>query len=255
MIFKERQQVHWAAFPEWETERGFFHGFSTRKGGVSDGQMSTLNLGYSQHDTAANVRNNRRRFYEALNIPGDRVVLCRQIHSANVSIADKPTVIDHCDGLITNVPELYLVIGVADCHVVFLTSQDHKVVSVLHAGWRGTARHILDQALLKIKHEYQYDSTQMEVGISPGIGSCCYEVGEEVAGQFPESAVAHRHGNIYLDLAAAIGRQAEGAGVPANQIYRANECTSCNEEFWFSYRRDNGVTGRMWGVIAIREED
>lgn len=253
MIFQERQQVRWASFPEWEADPHLLHGFSTRHGGVSKDHLRSLNLGYSEHDAPENVRENRTRFYQALSIAAERVVLCRQVHGAEVHWVEAPGVIDQCDGLITDTPDLYLVIGVADCHTVFLTTGDRQVVAALHAGWRGTAQRILPWAVRMIQERHGYEPSQIEVGISPGIGGCCYEVGEEVADQFPSAACDIRGGSIYLDLAWTLARQAEKAGIPSHQIYQANQCTSCNPEHWFSYRRDQGITGRMWGVIATRK--
>jgi len=253
MIFQEHQQVRWAAFPGWEADPHLLHGFSTRQGGVSKGPLRSLNLGYSEHDAPENVRENRQRFYGALGIPPARVVLCRQVHSADVRWVQTPGAIDQCDGLLTDVPDLYLVIGVADCYTVFLATQDRRVVAVLHAGWRGTARRIFPRALHMIQQRSGYAPSQVEVGISPGIGGCCYEVGDEVADRFPHTVRELRNGSIYLDLASALVRQAEEAGIPADQIYQAHQCTSCHPEHWFSYRRDQGITGRMWGVIATRK--
>ncbi len=250
MIFTSHQQVEWAVFPEWESEPGLFHAFSTRNGGVSTGRMASLNLGKTELDSQANVRENRQRFYAALGIDPGRTVRCIQVHSATVRRVGQAGVMDRCDGLITNIPDLYLVIGVADCHVIFMATKDRQVVGALHAGWRGIATGILSNAIRRIQQEWHYSAPQLEMGISPGIGPCCYEVGAEVAGQFDESVIHTTRNSLYLDMAAALKIQATEAGIPMRQIYSSGRCTHCEEQYWFSYRRDQKVTGRMWGVIA-----
>lgn len=254
MILTSHQQVQWAVFPEWESDPGLFHAFSTRNGGVSTGRMASLNLGKTELDSHTNVRENRQRFYTALGIDPAGTVQCTQIHSATVRRAEQPGVMDRCDGLITDMPDLYLVIGVADCHVIFITTRDRQVVGALHAGWRGIAKGILPTAIRRIQQEWHYNAPQLEVGISPGIGPCCYEVGGEVAGQFDESVLHNTRNSLNLDMAAAIQMQATEAGIPVRQIHSSGRCTHCEEQYWFSYRRDQKVTGRMWGVIAKKRK-
>ncbi len=250
MIFRKRHNIEWAVFPEWENDSRLFHAFTARKGGVSEGKLSSLNLGRSKFDSEENVRENRRKTFLAMDIPSDRVVHCLQVHSATVREVDKPGILDACDGLITDVDGLYLIIGVADCHTIFITTKDRSVVGALHAGWRGTAKRILPTAIEKIQRDYGYGPDWLEIGISPAIGVCCYEVGEEVAGQFEPADVERSFGSPHLDLASALARQGTGAGIPMEQIYLADRCTSCEEANWFSYRRDHKVTGRMWGIIG-----
>jgi len=253
MIFQKYNQVEWTVFPKWANDSRLVHAFTTRKGGVSEGNLSSLNLGRSQFDSDDNVETNRQRVFQALDVPSDRVLHCHQIHSATVRRVDEPGILDACDGVITNAEDLYLIIGVADCHTIFLTTKDRKVVGALHAGWRGTVKGIFPTAIEKIQREYGYGPEQLEIGISPAIGVCCYEVGEEVANQFDSNDVDRSSGSAHLDLAAALARQGEKAGIPKEQISIADRCTSCEEDNWFSYRRDNKVTGRMWGIIGKRK--
>lgn len=252
MELRNRRDVEWGVFPSWETDSRFRHAFSTRKGGVSRGNYFSLNLGRSDKDPNSNIEENRHRFFSAIGLELSRVVHAVQVHSAKVAVVDKPAVIENCDGLITDTKDLNLVIGVADCHGVFLISTDRKIAGALHAGWRGTAGHILKNAVHKIQNVYGYSPDDLEIGISPGIGVCCYEVGAEVAQQFPESVLQQRDGSWYLDLNKALILQAEEIGIPRKKIISANRCTSCEPELWYSYRRDEGVTGRMWGVISLK---
>ncbi|MBS1272612.1 MAG: Polyphenol oxidase [Candidatus Marinimicrobia bacterium] len=251
MIVQQHDNLEWAQFREWESESRLFHAFTTRNGGVSEGNMRSLNLGRSEHDSDENVDENRRRFFTATGVPRDETVMARQVHSNRVTIGHEPGVIPNCDGFITGVDDLYLIIGVADCHTIFLTTSDQKVVGALHAGWRGIAGNILGKAIDSLEKNFHYRANEVEIGISPGIGECCYEVGAEVVSRFPHSVVSKRGESYHLNLAKTIEMQAHQLGIPGEQIYAANCCTSCEPEYWYSYRRDDGVTGRMWGVIGM----
>lgn len=252
MIFRNCDGVEWSVFTTWKDDPKLFHAFSTRNGGISGGNYSTLNLGYSTSDTAENVKENRVRFFQATDIPPAKTVMALQVHGTDVSVVDSPGVIENCDGLLTGQTNLYLIIGVADCHTIYLTDKSRSFVGALHSGWRGTAGNILRRAFEKVQANFSIKVNELEVGISPAIGGCCYEVGNEVAEHFPASFVAERDGSIYLSLDKAIASQAAKLGISEENIYLAERCTFCEHEYWFSYRRDNGSTGRMWGVIGLR---
>ncbi len=250
MEIQQVNGVQWGVFPNWKNDPRFLHAFSTRTGGISNGNLHSLNLGRTQTDSDANVMENRRLFFHAMNLDLSRIVQAVQIHSAKVVIAQEPGVVENCDGLITDTPNLTLVIGVADCHTIFLTSRDRKVVGVLHAGWRGIVGNILENALAKVQDAFGYSSRQIEVGISPGIGVECYEVGSEVAEKFHSEALEKENRHWHANLAKSIELRARKLGIPSSQILQANRCTSCQSDLWYSYRRDNGNTGRMWGIIT-----
>jgi len=251
MILQNYEHIQWAQFPEWKGDSRLFHAFTTRNGGVSNGEMSSLNLGRSQYDSDENVEENRRRFLTTAGIPRDRTVMARQVHSNHVAIVDEPGIVPNCDGLITAVEGLYLIIGVADCHTIFLTTPDRSIIGALHAGWRGIAGNILGKAVSAMEQNFSCAAKDIELGISPGIGECCYEVGDEVANRFPASVISERDGACHLNLAKTIKQHARQLGIADKHIYNADRCTSCESGYWYSYRRDDGVTGRMWGVMGI----
>ncbi len=252
MILKNTDGVQWALFNRWEGDPELFHAFSTRNGGVSRGNFSSLNLGYSTQDSKSNVMENRERLFQALGIQSEQTVMALQIHSSNVSVVSQPGIISDCDGLLTDTSGLFLIIGVADCHTLFLTDQHRTFVGALHSGWRGTADNILKNAVEKALESFNIQADAMQLGISPAIGGCCYEVGNEVANVFPDEVVSHRNNNLYLSMDKAICQQALELGIPEKNIFMAQHCTSCEDDNWYSYRRDNGTTGRMWGIIALQ---
>lgn len=254
MQIQQADDMQWGVFPEWKDDPGLVHAFSTRNGGVSNDNLRSLNLGRSKSDPDANVDENRRRFFETLRLDLSKVVQTRQVHSANVELVREPQVVDNCDGLITDQPNLTLIIGVADCHTIFLASKDRQVVGVLHAGWRGIVGNILENAISTIQEVFDLPASAMEIGISPGIGVECYEVGSDVAEQFHPDALEQHNGRWHANLAAAIELRAKTLGIPSSQIFKADRCTRCESDLWYSYRRDNGKTGRMWGIITRTQE-
>jgi len=254
MQIKQADDIQWGVFPEWKNDPGLVHAFSTRNGGVSNDNLRSLNLGRTKTDSDENVLENRRRFFSSLELDLSNVVHAKQVHSAHVALVREPGVVDNCDGLITDQPNLTLIIGVADCHTIFLASKDRKVVGVLHAGWRGIVGNTLENAIALVQDEFDYHASEMEIGISPGIGVECYEVGSEVAEQFHPDALEQQNGRWHANLAAAIELRTKKLGIPSSQIFTAARCTSCESQLWYSYRRDNGDTGRMWGIITRTQE-
>ena len=91
----------------------------------------------------------------------------------------------------------------------------------------------------------------VRVSFGPCIRACCYEVGEEVAGAFPEAAVRRGEGRPHLDLPVAARLQLAAAGLPAEALFDSGACTACDAELYYSYRRDGAVSGRHWGVAVL----
>ncbi|HLM26266.1 MAG TPA: polyphenol oxidase family protein [Thermoleophilaceae bacterium] len=208
--------------------------FSTRRGGVSEGPFSSLNLGLWTEDEADRVVENRRLLERHTNTAA--TALGGQMHgtelqewSAPPSGADPPEV----DGHLTRECGLGLLVLTADCLPVALASPDR--VAMLHCGWRGLAGGIVGRALERFERA-------PAAAIGPGIGPCCFEVGEEVAATFGRS------GETHLDLRAIAREQLQAEGV--GQITEVDLCTSCHPELFFSHRRDRGVTGRQAGVVV-----
>lgn len=262
------------------------HGFSTRLGGCSAAYGgSALNLGFTRHDTRANVERNREAFLRAPGIdpPAWHLVTQRQVHSDLVHYV--ATAGDHpCgDGLITDRPGLLLGVQTADCLPLLLVDAGRRAVGAVHAGWRGTLRRIAEKAVGEMRRQFGSLPADLRAAIGPGIHSCCYQVGEEVREQFRsqfayadelfrearESNPVHEkypllfltarapgHGPeetlLYLDLVAANTRQLLDVGVPAENISASPLCTSCRTDLLFSYRKEKGVAGRMLGVVGIK---
>jgi len=176
----------------------------------------------------------------------DGMATLKQIHSSLSLLADRPSgCVGEGDALITNRPGVAVAVRTADCYPILLADARHRAVAAVHAGWRGTAAHIVREALEKMRNEFDTTPADVFAAIGPGIGVCCYEVGPEVAREFGVS------GRTHLDLAEANRRQLINAGVPEAQIEVTGGCTFCDAERFHSYRRDKQNAGRMISYIRI----
>jgi purine-nucleoside/S-methyl-5'-thioadenosine phosphorylase / adenosine deaminase len=226
----------------WATE-GYAIAFTTRVGGVSKGPYASLNLGRKSGDHVDRVDENRRLMCEALGTDVDKLALNYQVHSNRVVQALAGQRGQRADGLWTDEPDLPILAMSADCLPIALvrTGADEPAVAVLHAGWKGLLAGIVESGVQAI------DRGTLAAAIGPGIGPCCYEVGEEVAAPFRERFGDDVVREGRLDLWASAERALRAARV--ERIHRVDRCTFCEPETFFSHRRDAGHTGRQ-GVIA-----
>lgn len=226
----------------WAVE-GYEIAFTTRVGGVSEGPFASLNLGRKSGDDVARADENRRIACAAIGADVEKLALNFQVHSDRVLKAAAGVRREHADGLWTNEPGLPILAMSADCLPVALarTGTDEPAVAVLHVGWRGLLAGILAAGTRAL------GGGALAAAIGPGIGPCCYEVGEEVAAPFRDrfgDDVVHER---RLDLWTSAERALLAAGV--ERVDRFDRCTCCEPETFFSHRRDAGRTGRQ-GVIA-----
>jgi YfiH family protein len=226
----------------WEAE-GYAVAFTTRLGGVSEGPYASLNLGRKSGDDVECVDENRRRMCEAVGADLEKLALNYQVHSTRVLRAAPAMRGEHADGLWTDEPGLPILAMSADCLPIVLARAGaaDPAVAVLHAGWKGLLAGIVEAGVDAL------GGGTLTAAIGPGIGPCCYEVGEEVATPFRERFGDDVMRESRLDLWTSAERALRAAGV--EQIDRFDRCTACEPETFFSHRRDAGRTGRQ-GVIA-----
>lgn len=240
MRWREREGLRWleASLP------GALAAFSTRVGGVSEPPFDTLNLGRLTGDPE--VRENRHRLAAALDIDPRRVLIGRQVHGAAVArhaepmdppaFAEPAPGLPEADGQVTGAPGLAPLVFVADCLPIALSGPGG--VAMIHCGWRGLAGGIVERGVAEV------DASAAAIG--PGIGSCCYEVGEEVLQAFEGLGPGVAAGRM-LDLVEIARRFLVRAGVA--EVSASGLCTSCEAELFFSHRRDGGRTGRQAGLV------
>jgi purine-nucleoside/S-methyl-5'-thioadenosine phosphorylase / adenosine deaminase len=217
-------------------------GFSTRVGGVSGGSFDSLNLGLLTHDEPANVAENRRRLCEAAGADVTRLAMNRQVHAATVNRAQAGERGRQGDGLWTQEPGVPMLKVTADCLPIALARQDGEkpTLALLHAGRLGLLQGILEAGVAAV-------GGQIAAVIGPGIGPCCYEVGEDIASAYRARFGAGALRGRNLDLWTVAESVLRAAGV--NRVERLDLCTACDPVRFFSHRRDGPVTGRQ-GVIG-----
>jgi YfiH family protein len=243
MEWREQNGVRWleAELP------GARAAFSTRVGGVSEAPYEALNVAVLTGDERERVGENRSRLAGAVDRPAEGVVMGRQVHGTELRRHDRaqePRVYadvvrspEEVDAHATSSPELTPLVMVADCLPVALVGPGG--VAMAHCGWRGLAGGMIAKAA---------DAVQAEAAaIGPGIGPCCYEVGEEVLGAFRDLDGVAR--GRMLDLTAVATALLERAGV--TEVESSGLCTSSNPDLFFSHRRDGERTGRQAGLAWI----
>jgi hypothetical protein len=180
-----------------------------------------------------------------------------QVHSGLVvDIDDTSAASDAIEGdaAVTSLRGVILGVQTADCVPILIADSQGAVVAAIHAGWRGTAARIAETTVARMIGKFQLDPKNMIAAIGPHIGVCCYEVGDDVAGQMPGSASVERRpewAKPHLNLAKANRQQLLQAGLPDTQIEISTLCTRCREDLFHSYRRDGKRMGHMLSVIGI----
>jgi len=286
------------------------HGFSTRPGGTSEIDLTNrvsargrtaskpktservLNLGFTDWDKRERVLENRYKFFRAIGAKDLQPITLRQIHSDILHRVDtgpaKSTDPLQGDALFTRESDILLAVQTADCIPILLADTRLHAVAAIHAGWRGTLRRIAAKTLGRMQMEFGTRPGDVIAALGPGIGRCCYEVGEDVAREFhaqfsnarewfdgPFDALASGENDpnwlpwltmkppghapptlrANLDLIAANRAILADAGVPAARILSSDYCTACRTDLFFSYRREHTAgqpTGRMMAAIGIR---
>jgi YfiH family protein len=216
--------------------------FSTRNGGVSAGAYASLNLGLLSGDDRELVQENRRRLYEAAGAPPERVTWPRQVHGAAVVRAGSRG--EEADAIWTDEAHEPVMVVTADCVPVALVRIGGRPgVALVHVGWRGLLSGVVAAAVDAL------GGRLVAAAIGPGIGPCCYEVGDDVADPVRAAFGTGLVREGRLDLAGAVDRAVVKAGCV--RVDRLDECTGCHPERYFSHRRDHGVTGRQGAIATI----
>jgi YfiH family protein len=244
---------------------GFANAFSTRGGGVSPFPEASLNLAGFDQDSAENIRENRRRFVEA--VGGSwTLAACWQVHGTDVLVLrdaqDPRSESERCDALATNLEGVLLGVKTADCVPVILGDPRRRACAAVHAGWRGTLGGVVVRALAAMREEFGTDPSDVRAALGPAALGCCYEVGPDVVEPFrarfadaDSLFTPTRDGRALVDLHEANRRQLAGSGVAPGRVHALPLCTMCRPDLFFSYRQDRklyGRTGRLLSVIGKR---
>jgi YfiH family protein len=270
MIEKEMDLLRLLFFENLQEYQEIRHFVSTRTGGFSNPPYGSLNLGFHVGDDPEKVMENRKRLATTVGIPLDQFTMARQIHSGDVTIVseelrgkgcgDHEDAIAATDSMVTDVPGICLIVLVADCVPMLFFDPSRRIIGVAHAGWQGTLELVAMNTVKAMEKAFSCSPEDIIVGIGPSIGPCCYEVGPEVITQVENTfgnkrgyiANESRDGKGYFDLWKANLRQLLHVGIQRRNIEVAKICTCHNPDLFFSYRHQEGNTGRFGVGITIR---
>jgi hypothetical protein len=242
------------------------HAISTRAGGVSEGTYRSMNVSFKVSDDFLRVEENRRLLSQSLEMNMEQAVYLTQVHSDKVFKLDSSNLpkrgqsLGEGDALITNLPNVPIVIMVADCLPILFYDQAHKAIGLAHAGWRGTVAQIAVKTLKAMTEAYGTNPADMKVVLGPAIGACCYEIGPDVKEKFDifvyAQEVLEQSGktNWKLNIPEANARQLFEAGVPEDRLIRSNLCTVNHINLFYSHRAEAGPsqpTGRFGAFMML----
>ena len=266
-VLKHSQNGVWYGLFTEFAARGIKHGVSTRLGGRSVQPFTSLNLGLHTGDDAETVWHNRQAFCQALGLTADKAVTAEQVHGDVVRLVTETDAgrgarhyqeaISGTDALITNVPDLPLMLFFADCVPVLIVDPVAKAIGISHAGWKGTVAKIAQKTVIAMQQSYNTKPANCLVGIGPSIGPCCYEVDEMVISKLRSgfskwNELAAPCADCWqLNLWEANRQQLLEIGVQDRNITVSGICTAENTPVFFSHRAENGRTGRIGAGISL----
>lgn len=264
-IIQTKANIWYGSFPLLE-KFGFLNAFSCRLHGASDLADGMLNLALHTGDAQDKVLQNRLAFAQAIGVQADRFTTCAQVHGSKVVRVAQEQVgcgafslqdtIAQADALITDLPDVPLLLFFADCVPVLLADKRTGAIGLAHAGWRGTVAEIAAKTISAMQQFFGTRTQDLLAAIGPSIGSCCYEVDDFVYNQarkYQSYFLAKGNGKYQMDLWGINKQQLLDCGVSEDNIAVAGVCTAHNAEIFCSYRAENGHTGRM-GVCLCRAE-
>lgn len=242
------------------------HGFTTRLGGVSEGYLSSLNLGTSRGDDLKNVVENYRILGNALGFTPEDVVFAHQTHTDIIRVVtekDRGTGLfsapfPPCDGLITNRPGVALMVFTADCTPILLHDPVTGAVGAVHAGWRGTAQDIGGKAVRAMVENFGCKPENIHAAIGPNIGSCCFETDRDVPdalldtyGQEILPFITQKGEKFFPDLKKINAYSLKRAGILNPEV--STDCTCCQYERFWSHRKVGSARGSQGAIILCKE--
>jgi len=263
MQIKRAGRIHYLAI-DFNNSPCSIQGFTTRHEGVSRPPYNSLNLGTTTLDQQHNVEGNRSLLMRAFDVANNALLTVRQVHGNDILVVDTPNEdVSHfltveSDAIITNQTGLMVGVCVADCVPILMLDPVKRVVAAVHAGWQGTASKLASKTVAAMKSQFGCNPESLQAAIGPCISQCCYEVDAPVKQAFLQNglawdsvAVASGDKKWRLDLTAANRELLISAGIPSSSIKTSDMCVCCQRELFFSYRRDNGETGRQMGFIML----
>lgn len=241
------------------------HAFTTRYGGVSEGDFATLNLGSNRGDDPAAVRENYRRVCALLGAEIDGCAVTKQVHGnavRTVTKADRHPCLSpvpyEADGLVTAERGLPIFCFTADCVPALLCDAERGVIAAVHCGWRSSVADILGEAV-KAMCACGAEPEGIRAALGPAIGRCCFETDRDVPdaveawldGDTQGLFTRRADGKYLVDLRAANARRLEKLGLRPEHIDVSEECTFCSHDKYWSHRYTHGRRGSQAAGIVL----
>jgi YfiH family protein len=266
-IFMKDGPIEYINLPEWK-KQGAVAAFSTRRGGKSLYPYESLNLGLHVGDDSETALNNRVDFCRILGIEAAEVVACQQVHGTGVMRVGRAQAgkgmfsyhssLPNIDAMITDEPRLGLLTFYADCIPVYFLDPVRRAIGIAHCGWKGTMGRLAGHTASAMQDAFGSEIADIQAFIGPGIGGCCYDIGEELAERvkvefsaYFNDIIENKRPGYRWDLALNNRLILEEVGVLPDNILSCDLCTACLTEYFFSYRAENSITGRMGALIYL----
>ena len=245
------------------------HAFSTRLGGVSEGEFTSMNMAFNRGDNPESVTENYKRICKSAGFDFDSLTASAQDHNTFVRAVTsenkgvgiyKPRDLHSVDALITNEKGVTLVTYYADCTPLFFVDIKQKAIGLAHAGWRGTVGRIGEKVVKKMTELYGTNPADIIAAIGPAISVCCYEVDKPCADNFyalsdldsSRFVFPKENGKYMIDLLETNRQILVAAGVKNENITVSDVCTNCNSELLWSHRATKGKRGTMSAFMCIK---
>lgn len=235
------------------------HTITIKKSAIPYNNSMALHTG---EDKETIIRNRKNIAKELQGYQNLYFVVANQTHSDHIYIVREDehrgwdtieNAVEDCDALITNRRGVVLTILTADCVPILLIDKKQNIIAAVHAGWKGTKERILSKTVKKMCETFNSEPQNILAGIGPSIARCCYEVDSNVSDHFhrSESVYMSKNGKYMLDLPLINKKQLLQAGLLKSNIEMSLICTSCENEKFFSYRKEKGCSGRFMSMIAL----
>ena len=277
--------VEWFSFPILDQFDFIVNGYSTRVGGVSAGDVGTMNLSLArevamhmevpEEECRAKLRENHERLAAAVGYTTDALIFSNQTHTDNIRIMQdidrgngfvRPNEYHDTDGMMTDITGQALMTFYADCVALLLVDPVHKAIANVHSGWRGTIKGIGSKAVRMMREVYGSDPSKLVAAIGPSICWDCFEVSEDVAQAFMDRYDASLHKDLvktgrltesgeqkyHVNLQRSCMENFLEAGLKKQNISLPDLCTACNKDYLFSHRASFGKRGNQAAVLMLR---
>lgn len=243
---------------------------TTRRGGCSKGHYASFNINRYCGDREEDIQANRQALCQELGITDNHLIMPHQVHLTNVLTVDeaflslnpieRQEALEGFDALMTNLRDVCIGVSTADCIPVLLYDSEHQAVCAIHAGWRGTVKRIVVQAIEGMKATYGTQPQQLVAQIGPGIHLHNFEVGDEVYEAFQQEGfhmegISKKYKKWHIDLPECNRQQLLAAGLQPQSIHVSPVCTFQHSEDYFSARRLGINSGRIFTGICRMDSD